>query len=70
MTNETQRKRIKERHGDGGEAEVVLEMLTKIHNLYEGPGDGEKNTYNVDIAENMTRKDVLDKVLEVIKENC
>jgi len=70
MTNETQKERIKERHGDSDEAEMVLEVLTKIHSRYEGPGDGEKNTYNVDIGENMTRKDVLDKVLEVLKENC
>merc|ERR1711997_191559 len=70
MTNETQKKRIKERHGDSAEADAVFEILTKVHKCYEGPGYGERNTYNVDIDLNMTRKDVLDKVLKVIQENC
>ena len=68
MTDETQRKRIKERHGEGSES--VSEHLVKMHQLYEKPGDGEKNTYNVDITEDMTRKDVFNKVMETLKENC
>ena len=68
MTDETQRKRIKERHGEATDG--VFEMLTKLHKLYEKPGDGEKNAYNVDITEDMTRKDVFNKVMETLKENC
>ena len=68
MTDETQRKRIKERHGEA--AEGVFDMLVKMHKLYEKPGDGEKNAYNVDITEDMTRKDVFNKVMETLKENC
>ena len=45
-------------------------MLEKIHALYEKPQDGEENIYNVDITEEMTKKNVLDIVLEIIKENC
>ena len=45
-------------------------MLMGFHKFYEKPGDGEANTYNVDITPEMTRNDVLSKVLEVIKENC
>ena len=59
---------LQERHGDGSES--VVEMLSKMCKLYEGPGDGEKNTYNVDITEDMDRKDVLNKVMEVLKDNC
>ena len=70
MTDETQRKRIKERHGEGEGSEGVFEMLSKMHKLYEKPGDGEKNAYNVDITEDMTRKDVFDKVMETLKDNC
>ena len=44
-------------------------MLVKLNKFYERPGDGEKNTYNVDITEEMTKKDVLDTVLEILKEN-
>ena len=70
LTEATQAKRVKERHGDGPGTEMIHEMLGKMYKLYEGPGDGEKNTYNVDITEVMSPKDVLDKVLEVLEKNC
>ena len=41
----------------------------KFHKYYEKPEDGEINTYNVDISPEMSKKDVFDKVLEVIKQN-
>ena len=63
-----QAKRIKERHGE--ESQGAIEMMMKLHKLYEKPGDGEKNTYNVDITEEMTKKDVLFKVLEILREKC
>ena len=44
-------------------------MLVKLNKFYERPGYEEKNTYNVDITEEMTKKDVLDTVLEILKEN-
>ena len=61
--------RVKERHGDGTASEGILEMMMKFHKYYEKPEDGEINTYNVDITPEMSRKDVFDKVLEVIKQN-
>ena len=70
LTEETQAKRVKERHEDGPETEAISEVLTKMYKLYEGPGEGEKNTYNVDINMEMSPKDVLDKVLEVLEKNC
>ena len=60
-------KRIRARHGDD---EGAMVFMGNLYQLYEGPGDGEKNTYNVKITEDMTKKDVLDKVLEIIKDNC
>ena len=48
----------------------MLELLIKFQKFYEKPGDGEKNTYNVDINPEMTKKDVLDAVLKVIKDKC
>ena len=66
LTRENQKKRLKDRHGDS----APLEMLEKMFDLYEKPGDGEENTYNVDITEDMTTKDVMDKVLETIDKNC
>ena len=44
-------------------------MLVKLNKFYERPGYEEKNTYNVDMTEEMTKKDVLDTVLEILKEN-
>ena len=70
VTQETQEKRIKERHGDSDSAEGILGALKKMYKLYEGPGIGEKNTYNVDITEEMSPKDVLDKVIEILEKNC
>ena len=65
LTKENQLKRITERHGEdcGGE---LLDMMNKFAEFYEGPGEGEKNTYNIDIDEKMTPKDVMDKVLETL----
>ena len=57
---------LTERHGE--ESQGALEMMMKLHKLYEKPGEGEKNTYNVDITEEMTKKDVLNKVLGILKE--
>ena len=63
-------KRVRERHGEGVAADGMLELLMKFQKFYEKPGDGEKNTYNVDINPEMTKKDVLDAVLKVIKDKC
>ena len=49
LTKENQKKRLKDRHGDS--AEMMGEMLEKMFDLYEKPGDGEENAYNVDITE-------------------
>ena len=43
--------------------------MIKLNKFYEKPGDGEKNTYNVDISEDMTKKDVLGTVLEILNKN-
>ena len=69
LTRENQKKRLKDRHGDSADTKMG-EMLEKMFDLYEKPGDSEENTYNVDITEDMTTKDVLDKVLKVIDKNC
>ena len=40
--------------------------MCEVFTLFEGPGKDEKNTYDVSITEDMTPKDVLNKVLEVL----
>ena len=64
LTKENQLKRVKKRHGE--DCGAILELLNKFYEFFEGPGDGEKNTYNIDIDENMTPKDVMNKVLELL----
>ena len=68
MTQESQIKRIKARHGEDL-SEGLLDMLSGIHKLYELPGENEPNTFNVDITESMNRKDVLNKVLDILDTN-
>ena len=67
-TKEAQKKRIMARHGDN--AEGILQLLTGMYDLYELPGEGELNTYNVDITEEMSQMDVMNEVLTILEENC
>ena len=68
LTKDTQSKRITERHGDVAEEIVIL--MGKHFDMYEKPVEDEKNTYNIDITEDMTPKHVLAKVLEILEKNC
>ena len=65
LTKECQTKRIEARHpGDGQKG--VRNSLMKIYDKYEQAGKDEPNSFNVEIKENMTPKDVMNAVLEVI----
>lgn len=37
-----------------------------MHDLFEPPGNNETNTYKVDINENMTPKEVMEKVVNLL----
>ena len=56
---------MKERHGDtaGGQ---FGESLARMFDMYEPAGEDEEGAYNVAITEDMSRDDVLKKVLEII----
>jgi len=41
-------------------------MLTGIYDIYEPPGKNEKNTFNVEITDDMTPNDVLKQVQKII----
>ena len=64
ISKETQKKRISIRHGD--ETDGVAKLLTAMHDLFELPGNDEKNTYNIEINEDMTPKEVMEKVLKLL----
>ena len=68
LTQESQIKRIKARHGEDL-SDRLLDMYTQIHKLYELPGENEPNTFNIDITESMNRKDVLNKVLDILDDH-
>ena len=68
LTKESQLKRIKQRHGQES-SEAIINMMSNIYDLYELPGEGEENTFNVEITDELTPNDVLQKVMEIIGEN-
>ena len=68
LTKENQAKRVQARHGD--DCGPILEMFEKIFQFYEGPGEGEKNTYNINVAEGMTPDDVMNEVLKILDKHC
>ena len=64
MSKEDQASRIKERHG---EEEGLINMLTKMYDIYEIAADDEPNAINVVIDKEMTRNDVVEKILHLVK---
>ena len=63
LTKETQRKRIRARHGDNP---VAMERFGNMYQFFEGPGKDEENIYNIDVTEDMTPNDVMKKALEIL----
>ena len=62
MTESCQKKRLKGRFGD----QEIPSFLISLFEESEPAGDDEENAYNIMITEEMTREDVLNKVLEHI----
>lgn len=62
MTEECQRKRLEGRFG----GQEIPPFLIRLFEESEHAGDDEENAYNIMITEEMTRQDVLNKVLEHI----
>ena len=42
--------------------------MTGFFDIYEPPGENERNTYNVEITDEMTPNDVLEKVQKILTE--
>lgn len=66
MSKEMVAKRLSARHGYTLTDEM-LEGFVKIAEFFEGPQKGEKNIHEIEIREEMTRDDVLGKIMEKIK---
>ena len=63
MTDGCRRVRLKGRHNSDGE---LPDNLGKLFQEFEPAGDGEENAYNIEVSDDMTREEVLGKVLEII----
>ena len=64
MSKEDQLSRIKARHGN---AEKVVNFLSKSCDFFERGGEDEPRTINVLITKDMTRDDVVEKILSQVK---
>jgi len=67
MSKEDQEARIKARHGD---EDTISGMLTKIYDIYEPAEDDEPNAIHVLVTKDMTRDDVVQKVIRLLNEFC
>ena len=63
MTKECAIKRLRGRHGAHDDPN---DAVSKLHKLYEPAGDDEESAYNINITEDMTPDDVVQKTLEII----
>ena len=54
--------RLKQRHGDSG----ITTELAKMHSKFQPAGEGERNSYNVTIDDNMSKQDVMRKILDIL----
>ena len=64
MSKEDQVERIKGRHG---EEQMFVDMLTKSYDVFEPAEEDEPNTIPILITKDMTREDVADKILQLVK---
>ena len=67
MSRECQKKRIMGRHGEDF-PETFLNIMIKMAEIYEPAGAEEENAFNVEITEKDSRDDVLQKIVDIIKE--
>ena len=65
MTAECQFERIASRHG-GHLNETFMNILVQYREMCEPAGKNENNAFNVDIHQNMTRDEVLQKILNIV----
>ena len=65
MTKEDQIARIKGRHGN---EETFVNMLTKSYDIFEPADEDEPNCIPLVITKDMTRDDVVDKIIRLVKD--
>ena len=66
LDTEATRKRLDKRHGVSEEGLVMTDFLMKVNSFYELKAADEDNTYDVIVTNDMTPKDVVQKIIEII----
>ena len=64
MAKEEQTKRLIGRHGEAGRA-----FISKLTALAEPEASGEENAINVTVTSEMSRKDVVEKILQMLSKD-
>ena len=67
LTRECQKKRVDKRHQGSGLNDEMMNVMGKMHELYEPAGDDEKNAFNVTVTENMSPSDVMREVEKILE---
>ena len=67
MSREDQMARIKGRHGDANAA--MNDNFAKMYDMYEPAADDEKNAIHCLITKDMTRDDVVEKIIRLLKDH-
>merc|ERR1712062_292364 len=67
MSKEDQMERIVKRHGDANEN--LIEKMTMCHNVFEPAEDDEKNAIHCLITKDMTRDEVVEKIVQLLKDH-
>ena len=63
---EATRKRLNNRHGESEEGLAMTDFCMKVNSFYELKAADEDNTYDVIVTNDMTPKDVVQKIIEII----
>ena len=45
----------------------MMDLMSKMHALYEPAGEDERNTFNVTVTENMSPSDVIKEVEKIVE---
>ena len=63
---ETTLERLTKRHGEGEAAKAITDFCTKLESFYERKGPNEENTYDIEITNDMSPNDVIEKILDIV----
>jgi len=63
MAKDEQIQRIKDRHGEGS---YMNEFLIKAYDYYEAVGEDEPNAIEIWVTKDMSRDDVVEKILDMV----